>query len=111
MGALGLNTGMLDADALAEALIMVLKEDCPEQVFDLYSDERRKVFQFFVDPTSTQNKLRIHNHPPEVAAERDWYFRILANPTQKKMEELMRPYFETWRTNMREIALREDLIT
>lgn len=103
MGALALNTGMLDADALTEALIMVLKEACPEHVLDLYSDERRKVFQFFVDPTSTQNKLRIHNHPPEFAAERDWYFRTLANPTEKKMEQLTQPYFETWRTNIKKL--------
>ena len=110
MGALGLNTGMLDADALAESLIMILKENCSEQILDIYSDERRKVFQFFVDPTSTQNKLRIHNHPPEVAAERDWYFRTLANPTQEKMMGLMKPYFETWRTNMRRVAREEGLL-
>ena len=105
MGALGLNTGMLDADALGETLIMVIKEDRSDKVLDLYSDERRKVFQFFVDPTSSQNKLRIHNHPPETAAQRDWYFRILANnPTEEQMLDLMKPYFETWRTDMRKAA-------
>lgn len=107
MGALGLNTGMLDADALAESLIMVLGEGHSDQVLDVYSDERRKVFQYFVDPTSTQNKLRIHNHAPEVAAQRDWYFRTLRNPTPGKMTALMQPYFKAWRTDMRQ-AVREE---
>ncbi|KIW98434.1 uncharacterized protein Z519_00094 [Cladophialophora bantiana CBS 173.52] len=60
-GALGLNTGMLDAEACAEALIMILKDSFPPaRTLNTYSDSRRKVFQFFVDPTSTQNKLRVH---------------------------------------------------
>ncbi|EXJ70435.1 uncharacterized protein A1O5_06503 [Cladophialophora psammophila CBS 110553] len=105
VGALGLNSGMLDADALAEALVMVLREGRSDKVLDVYSDERRKVFQFFVDPTSSQNKMRVHSHPPETAAQDDWYFRILANnPTKKQMLDLMKPYFETWRTNMRKAA-------
>ncbi|KAJ9626690.1 hypothetical protein H2204_009960 [Knufia peltigerae] len=105
MGALGLNTGILDADALAEALIMVLKEDCSDKVLDLYSDERRQVFAFFVDPMSTQNKLRIQSNPPEVAPEQDSYFRLLnSNPTEEQMKELMKPYFETWRTAIRKVA-------
>lgn len=104
MGALGLNTGMLDADAVADALIMVLKEGRSEDVLDVYSDERRKVFQFMIDPMSSYNKLRIHTNPPEEATKRDWYFRLLNNPTEKKMLELMKPFFEDWRTNMRKAA-------
>jgi 2-polyprenyl-6-methoxyphenol hydroxylase-like FAD-dependent oxidoreductase len=105
MGALGLNSGMLDADALAEALIMVLNEGRSDNVLDVYSDERRKVFQFFVDPTSSQNKIRVHSHHPDTAAQDDWYFRILTNnPTKEQMLELMKPYFETWRTHIRKAA-------
>ena len=103
-GALGLNTGLLDADAVSEALIMVLNEGRSDSVLDVYSDERRKVFQFFVDPTSTQNKLRVHSNPVEDAVANDWYFRTLQNPTAEEIEELSKPYFEEWRTNMREKA-------
>ena len=108
MGAFGLNTGMLDVDALGEALIVVLKEGRSDQILDAYSEERRKVFQFFVDLTSTQNTLRLHIHPPEVAAQRDWYFRILANPTEGEMLELMQPYFGAWRTDMRKVCQDAD---
>jgi hypothetical protein len=95
---------MLDADALAEALIMVLKENYPTSLLDIYSDERRKVFQFFVDPTSTQNKLRVHSNPEDRAVQDDWFFRQLQNPTPKQLKEMARPYFETWRTNIRKLA-------
>ena len=101
-GALGLNTGLLDADAVAETLIMILNEGRSDDILDVYSDERRKVFQFFVDPTSTQNKLRVHNNSVDNAVANDWYFRTLQNPTAEQIENLSKPYFEVWRTNMRE---------
>lgn len=84
---------------------MVIKDghDAPSAVLDAYSDERRKVFQFFVDPTSTQNKLRVHSNPPETAAQDDWLLRLLQNPTPQQLMELSRPYFETWRTDMRKV--------
>ncbi|KIX10187.1 uncharacterized protein Z518_01268 [Rhinocladiella mackenziei CBS 650.93] len=104
LGALGLNTGILDADAATEALIMVLNEGCSDSVLDVYSDERRKVFQFFVDPTSTQNKLRLHSHDVSTAVQDDWYLRMINHPTPEKMLELMKPYFETWRTDMRKVT-------
>lgn len=106
-GALGLNTGLLDADALGEALIMVMKEGYDSSLLDVYSDERRKVFQFFVDPMSTQNKLRVHCNPEDTAVQDDWYFRMMNDPsklTMKQVEELNRPFIETWRTDMRKLA-------
>ncbi|KAJ9603448.1 hypothetical protein H2200_012226 [Cladophialophora chaetospira] len=110
-GALGLNTGMLDADALAETLIMILNEPQKypkaDDLLSLYSDERRKVFQFFVDPTSTQNKLRLHSHPEETASQEDWLFRMMRDPSKlspRQLEELARPYYETWRTDMRKLV-------
>jgi 2-polyprenyl-6-methoxyphenol hydroxylase-like FAD-dependent oxidoreductase len=100
---MGLNTGLLDADALAETLIMVLAEGKPLELLDIYSDERRKVFQLFVDPVSTQNKLRVQNNDQEVATRDDWYFRLMANPSKEALMELATPYFETWKTDIRAI--------
>ena len=103
MGALGLNTGLLDAYAAAEALIMVMNEEWDaDTILDYYSDERRKIFQNFVDPTSTHNKLRVHTLSADTAAHHDWFFRMLAKGlTLEQAQELMKPYFETWRTDMR----------
>lgn len=54
MSALGLNTGFLDAIALSDALKMILKEGKPaDHVLRTYSNERRKVVQDLIDPTST----------------------------------------------------------
>jgi len=96
---------MLDADAVAQALIMILNEGRQPAILDIYSDERRKVFQSFVDPTSTQNKLRVHSNDEATAAQDDWYLRMMAKgPTQEQLAELMQPYFETWRTDMRKFT-------
>ena len=102
---------MLDADALGETLIMILNEPGkhpnPDDLLNLYSDERRKVFQFFIDPTSTQNKLRVHSNPEDTANQDDWFFRMMRDPsklTPKQLGELAKPYFETWRTDMRKLA-------
>jgi hypothetical protein len=102
---------MLDADALATALTMVLnpassKTSYPtSHILDTYSDERRKVFQFFVDPTSTQNKIRAHSHPdPDQAVHDDGFLRELKRleerPDMKRAMALMRPFFDGWRTDM-----------
>lgn len=44
----------MEAVALSDALILVLKEGKPvDPVLTMYSDERRQVFQFFIDPVSS----------------------------------------------------------
>ncbi|KAJ5768907.1 hypothetical protein N7520_003466 [Penicillium odoratum] len=102
-GAMGLNTGILDGDALAEALIMILNEGRSDDILTSYSDARRKVFQYFVDPTTTANKLRLHL-PSETAAEDDDYLRSLQSLTPEALEKGAKPYFETWRTDIRAVA-------
>ncbi|KAL4878106.1 FAD/NAD(P)-binding domain-containing protein [Aspergillus karnatakaensis] len=103
-GAMGLNTGLLDGDALAEALIMILQEGKSDELLTVYSDARRKVFQTFVDPTTTANKLRLHAPDPAAAAYDDEYFRSMQDPTAEVLADAARPYFETWRTDMKALA-------
>ncbi|KAL3444904.1 hypothetical protein BJX65DRAFT_310495 [Aspergillus insuetus] len=69
----------------------------------LYSDERRRVFQSFVDPTTTANKLRMQQpfSTPESARYRDSFFRILQDASPMTIERLVRQFFETWPTDMR----------
>ncbi|KAJ5201252.1 FAD/NAD(P)-binding domain-containing protein [Penicillium cf. viridicatum] len=107
-GAMGLNTGLLDGDALAESLIMILNEGRSDKILTSYSDARRKVFQYFVDPTTTANKLRLHL-PSETAAVDDDCLRSLQNPTPESLKEGAKPYFETWRTDMRAVAEKSGL--
>lgn len=103
-GALGLNTGLLDADALADALTMIINESKPDVLLDIYSDERRKVFQTFVSPTSSANKLRLHGHDTAQACKDDWMFRLLREGSLEDIKAVSAPYFTTWRTSIRKLA-------
>ncbi|KAJ9626695.1 hypothetical protein H2204_009965 [Knufia peltigerae] len=100
IGGLGLNTGILDADALAQTFVRVLKEGSPESLFDRYSLERRRVFQTIVDPISTANKRRIHDSHPDTVAKEDWFYASINNkedPTEKFQHF---EWMKGWRTDM-----------
>ena len=101
-GALGLTTGLLDADALSDALNLIINEKKSIDLLTAYSDERLRVFQTFVDPLSSQNKLRCANDP-ETATE-DCFVRALISKTPEVMEAYGRPFFELWPTDMRKLA-------
>lgn len=105
MGALGLNTGFHDAIALSEALKMILKEGgAADHILQIYSDERRKVVQEFVDPTSTYNKLRLHSINIETASQDDWFFRSLQDYSSADFGRYWGRFEHTWPTNMRALV-------
>jgi 2-polyprenyl-6-methoxyphenol hydroxylase-like FAD-dependent oxidoreductase len=101
MGAMGLTTGILDADALADALELIIHEGKPISVLDVYSDERRRAFQMFVDPSSSQNKLRIASDVS--TAKQDWLIRFMARACgdNNMVKQATDPFFSVWRTDMR----------
>ncbi|GFF78380.1 6-hydroxy-3-succinoylpyridine 3-monooxygenase HspB [Aspergillus lentulus] len=101
MGAMGLTTGILDADALADALELIIHEGKPISVLDVYSDERRRAFQMFVDPSSSQNKLRIASDVS--TAKQDWLIRFMARASGDgaMVKQATEPFFSVWRTDMR----------
>ncbi|KAM5344609.1 hypothetical protein ACJ41O_013144 [Fusarium nematophilum] len=102
IGAMGLTSGILDADALADTLLMIFSEQQPVSLLQTYSDERRKVFQTFVDPTTTHNKLRIQRSAD--SAYEDWFMRAMKNPSPETMAEFFTPYVSVWRTDMAALA-------
>lgn len=104
---MGLNSGLLDADAAAETLIMIINEGHPLDLLDTYNDERRRVFQTFVDPRSTQNKLRLQHNTPETAVRDDYFFRKLQNLTPEEVRKMYKPFVEVWRTDVRTLAERK----
>ncbi|OGM47706.1 hypothetical protein ABOM_004305 [Aspergillus bombycis] len=101
-GALGLTTGLLDADALADTLDLIINENNPMDLLDIYSDERRRVFQTFVDPISSQNKLRCASDSDD--AMNDWFIRAVINKTPEIMNAFSRPFFDIWPTDMRRVV-------
>jgi 2-polyprenyl-6-methoxyphenol hydroxylase-like FAD-dependent oxidoreductase len=100
---MGLTTGLLDAEALADALDLIVNEDKSLDVLDLYSDERSEVFQFFVDPLTRNNKLRATADPDR--ATDDWFLRAMKNPTPEFLERYGKPFIDVWRTDIREKVL------
>ncbi|KAH9218014.1 hypothetical protein DL95DRAFT_361368 [Leptodontidium sp. 2 PMI_412] len=108
MGALGLCTGLLDAEALAETLQMIFHAKKPISILEAYSHERRRVFQMFVDPTSKANKLRLQQSPEY--ADDDWMVRTLQNPTPEVMKEFFSPYMASWRSDMRAVVAKKEKV-
>ncbi|KAL3471088.1 FAD-binding monooxygenase [Aspergillus californicus] len=102
VGALGLATALLDSEALATAINMILRERHPLSVLSTYSDARRQVFQSFVSPTSTANKLRVQQEP--AAAEDDWMVRTIKNATPSVLRDFFMPYMTVWRTDIRALV-------
>lgn len=75
-GGLGLTTGLLDVDSLADALELVLNDGEPISVLDTWARARHAVWKDIVDPTSTDNLLRCLNIDPD-HPEEDTLFRAL----------------------------------
>jgi hypothetical protein len=103
---------MLDADALSTILTLILLHPenypNPSLLLNLYSDLRRRVFQEFIDPTSTANKLRTHAYEDGMEArEHDWLVRELTaiergeGNVRERVGRLMKPYFEGWRSDIK----------
>jgi hypothetical protein len=128
IGGLGLCTGLLDADALHQALKIVFSfQSLPQQsrlphlngtssktglknpshlsvdpqaVFTRYSSERRRVFQNIIHPYSSANKTRLHGGDPDETARQDWYFEALARGDPQELQNIHGPLYSGWRTNM-----------
>ncbi|KAL0935494.1 FAD binding domain-containing protein [Colletotrichum truncatum] len=101
-GAMGLSNGLLDADALSDALELIINKGNPLSILDVYSHERLKVFQFFVDPTTTQNKLRCASDPDRITD--DWMISALLNDNRTLKKGFAKQFVEQWRTDMRALV-------
>ncbi|KAF2730755.1 putative monooxygenase [Polyplosphaeria fusca] len=85
-GGLGLTGGLLDAGALGDALVAVLKQGINEDILNRYAQVRRDVFKKVIDPASQGNLLRLWKADPETVGDTDPFFRILreADPTARE---------------------------
>lgn len=100
---MGLTSGLLDAEALADAFELIINEGQPVSLLDLYANERQRVFQMFTNPITTQNKLRCAadpSLPPE-----DWFLKSLLAHDEETLKRYGAGFFETWRTDMKKLAI------
>ncbi|KAL0764909.1 hypothetical protein CaCOL14_012715 [Colletotrichum acutatum] len=65
----------------------------------MYSDERRQVFQFFIDPVSSWSKLRI-----QAGEQDDWFFRCLSDTSSPSFARWVDMMENFWPTRIREMA-------
>ena len=100
---MGLCTGLLDAEALADSIDLIINEGKTLVLLDHYSYERQRVFQTFVNPVTTMNKLRC-TADPDLANE-DWLLQVL-NTNPSSLEGSGRQYFDIWRTDMKALAAK-----
>ncbi|EOA83389.1 uncharacterized protein SETTUDRAFT_155922 [Exserohilum turcica Et28A] len=93
VGGLGLCTGLLDVDILSQALDLILNHDYhdPQDLLAEYSAARRFVFQNFINPTSTANKLRLHESDPDNAAQEDWFLRMVRKGDRQEIANALAP--------------------
>jgi len=68
-GGLGLTGGVIDADALSDALGAVIHGRADESVLDFYANERRRVFLEVTSPMSTNFKRLLSEPDPVRRAE------------------------------------------
>jgi 2-polyprenyl-6-methoxyphenol hydroxylase-like FAD-dependent oxidoreductase len=86
-GAFGLTSGLLDAAALADALIAIHSGKYSANALEYYATERRKVFMEIVNPLSQSNKERLHDADPSTLGDRDPFLRrIIENNLQPSAE-------------------------
>ncbi|OHE98064.1 hypothetical protein CORC01_06578 [Colletotrichum orchidophilum] len=100
IGGLGLSNCLMEAVALSDALILVLEEGKPANpVLTMHSDERRQVFQFFIDPVSSWSKLRI-----QAGEHDDWFFRCLKDTSSAAFERWIDMMENFWPTRIKDMA-------
>ncbi|CAM1501267.1 Fc.00g104290.m01.CDS01 [Cosmosporella sp. VM-42] len=120
IGGLGLCTGLLDADALHQTLVIAFSSQSVkgiepsgndvnqaadlQKLFGRYSAERRRIFQNIIHPFSSANKTRLHGGNADDVAREDWYFQALARGDPKELKQIHAPLFDGWRTDMSKLT-------
>ncbi|ORY09415.1 putative monooxygenase [Clohesyomyces aquaticus] len=87
-GGLGLTGGLLDAGALGDALIAVIKDGVSEAILGKYDEIRRGIFQNVIDPTSQANLRRLCETDPDTVRETDPFFRSILQADKTGKEKI-----------------------
>lgn len=85
---MGLTGGLLDAGALGDALIAVIKDNASESILDRYDEIRRSIFKSVIDPASQANLRRLCENDPETVKETDPFFKSILNADKDGKEKI-----------------------
>ncbi|KIX95529.1 uncharacterized protein Z520_08649 [Fonsecaea multimorphosa CBS 102226] len=88
-GGLGLSTGLLDADSLADALTYVLGQGLSASILRRWADARREVFLKIVNPISSANKLRCHDTDPDNPSSDPFFKMLRKEDNEQELQDLM----------------------
>lgn len=69
--------GLLDAAALADALVAVCTNEASDSILDKYAELRQNIFLDIVNPTSQANKRRLHEFDTSTIGETDPFLKML----------------------------------
>ena len=101
-GGLGLTTGLLDADSLADALELIMLKGEDISLLAAWSDARRRAFETIVSPMSSRNKARCHEVDPNEPTT-DPFFKVLLSPSDDERQKELGSMLDGWDTNMRHV--------
>ena len=87
-GGLGLTGGLLDAAAVADALIAISQGLATDEILHIYAEMRRKTFLEVVNPTSQANKRRLHEPDPNTVGETDPFLRGIREADINKQQTI-----------------------
>lgn len=87
-GGLGLSTGLLDADSLADALGYVIRQGMPRSLLQQWADARRHVFRDLVSPVSSANKSRCHETDPDNPTTDPFFDMLLKKDNEHDLQAL-----------------------
>jgi hypothetical protein len=85
---LGLTGGLLDAGALGDCLIAVIKDGISDKVLDKYAEVRRDIFKTAIDPTSQANIRRLFENDPDTCGETDPFLRAINNASKSDHQKM-----------------------
>ena len=90
IGGMGLNGGIQDAANLADKLARVMLEGAPDELLDLYSQQRRTIAIEFVQEQSIANKKRLEARDPEARRRNLGELREIAADPARARQFLLR---------------------
>lgn len=101
-GGLGLTTGILDADSLAEAFVLILDEGKDKgTILRTWADHRHAVWKNIISPRSEENQKRLLDLNPDNAMADPFLRMVVEN--DPKLKNVNHEFDKQIITNMREL--------
>ena len=89
VGGLGLTGGIMDAQALIDALGAVINDRADESLLDVYAEERRRIFLEITSPAASEFKRMVAESDPERRRQDQEAFRAASEDPEIMRQTMM----------------------